>query len=74
MLIDLVFSNEPANIVSSLAVPLCFSDHDMIEVVQKINNIKSNPKTIKFRDYQNYDPERLCLQTLQMPLGHFSQQ
>ena len=35
------------------------SDHEMTTCIRKINNAKHNPKTIKCRDYTNYDPEQL---------------
>ena len=30
-------------------------DHNLIKCVRKLNNIKFNPRTIKCRDYKNYD-------------------
>ena len=31
------------------------SDHNLIKRVRKLNNIKFNPRTIKCRDYKDYD-------------------
>ena len=35
------------------------ADHDMIARLRKINNIRYNPKTIKYRNYRNNFPEEL---------------
>ena len=61
-LIDLLFSNEPQNITVTNTFPMSFSDHELIGVVRKINNVKSRPKTIKVRNYCNYDSIKMNLE------------
>ena len=38
---------------------MSISDYDMIGCVYKMNNIKFNGRTIRCRDYRNYNPEQL---------------
>ena len=62
-LIDVIFSNKPENIVKATVIPAELSDHDMIGCSRKINNTKYKPRSIKCRNYKNYNPE-LAMQEL----------
>ena len=41
-------------------VPLSLSDHDCVGCVRKLNNRKYRAKTIKIRNYSNYNPTEFC--------------
>ena len=58
-LIDIIFVKETLRIAKSEVLPMSISDHDMIGCVYKINSIKFNGRTIRCRDYRNYNPEQL---------------
>ena len=60
-IIDLIFTNKEYNISDCNVVSTSTSDHEMTTCIRKINNAKHNPKTIKCRDYANYDPEQLII-------------
>ena len=56
-LIDLFFSTRPELYCSSV-VPVGFSCHWAIFGIRKLNRLKlPRPKTVKARNYKNYDPE-----------------
>ena len=58
-LIDVIFVKETSQIAKSEVLTMSISDHDMIGCVYKMNNIKFNGRTIRCRDYRNYNPEQL---------------
>ena len=58
-LIDLIFSNKPSNLSSTAVVSASLSDHDLIGCIRKINCHKHSSRTIKCRDYRNYDSYKL---------------
>ena len=51
-LID-ILTNWPDNVINASSIISSLSYH-IIKHVRKLNNIKFNPKTIKYRDYKNY--------------------
>ena len=54
-LIDLIFVNNNQNISYKTVIPTGLSDHDLIACVRKVNNIKYESETIRYRDYENYE-------------------
>ena len=54
-LIDVILTNRPDNVINANSIISSLSDHNVIKCVRKLNNIKFNPRTIKCRDYKNYD-------------------
>ena len=54
-LIDVIFTNTRNNLTKSEVVTSSLSDHDLIMCKRKINNTKFSAKTIRCRDYSNYD-------------------
>ena len=58
-IIDFFFTNSTENIVNSDVFTTSLSDHDMIDAVRKINNAKFPTRTVKCRNYQNYDKKLL---------------
>ena len=58
-LIDAIFVKKTSRIPKSEVLPTSISDHDMIGCVYKMNNMKFNGRTIRCRDYRNYNPEQL---------------
>ena len=59
-LIDLIMSNCPENISTVKVFALSLSDHDMVGCTRKINNIKYPMRTVKCRNYADYQPEKMC--------------
>lgn len=55
-LIDIIATNNPANIVTSDVIATAISDHDMVACVRKINNKRFPKKVTKCRNYRVYDP------------------
>ena len=55
-LIDIIATNNPATIADTCVHPTSISDHDMVACLRKLNNKKSAAKTLKCRNYANYDP------------------
>ena len=53
--IDMILTNRPDNVIIVNSIISSLSDHNVIKCVRKLNNIKFNPRTIKCRDYKNYD-------------------
>ena len=53
--IDMILTNRPDNVINVNSIISSLSDHNVIKCVRKLNNIKFNPRTIKCRDYKNYD-------------------
>ena len=53
-LIDLIQTNQPDNVINPNSVISSLSSH-VIKCVRKLNNIKFNTRTIKHRDYKNYN-------------------
>ena len=58
-LIDLIITNRLENITNKNVFPNSIAEHDMMACSRKINNICYNPKTLKYRNYTNYSPEKL---------------
>ena len=58
-LIDVIFVKETSRTAKSEVFPMSISDHDIIGCVYKMNNIKFSGRTIRCRDYRNYNPEQL---------------
>ena len=54
-LIDLIFVNNNQNISYKAVIPIGLKDHDLIACVRKVNNVKYESETIRYRDYKNYD-------------------
>ena len=59
-LIDVVLVNSPINISATGIFPCSFSDHDMIGCIRKQNHLKFKNRTLKSRNYKNYDPNVVC--------------
>ena len=53
--IDVILTNPPHNMINPNSIISSLSDHNVIKWVNKLNNIKLNPRTIKCRDCKNYD-------------------
>ena len=53
--IDVILTNPPHNMINANSIISSLSDHNVIKWVNKLNNIKLNPRTIKCRDCKNYD-------------------
>ena len=53
--IDVILTNPQHNVINANSIVSSLSDHNVIKWVNKLNNIKLNPRTIKCRDYKNYD-------------------
>ena len=51
----MILTNQPDNVINADSIVSSLSDHNVIKCVWKLNNIKFNPRTIKCRDYKNYD-------------------
>ena len=58
-LIDVILTNNENAISSVAVIPLGLSDHDMIACTRKINHQKFSSRTIKCRNYKNYNPNKL---------------
>ena len=59
-IIDLIATNNPTAISNIIVHPLPMGDHELIGCVRKCNNIKYESKTVRYRDYKNYDHNILC--------------
>ena len=53
--IDVILTIPPHNVINANSIISSLSDHNVIKWVNKLNNIKLNPRTIKCRDCKNYD-------------------
>ena len=51
----MILTNRPDNVINANSIITSLSDHNVIKCVRKLHNIKFNPRTIKCRDYKNYD-------------------
>jgi hypothetical protein len=58
-LIDIIATNCVENLDDSEVIPTSIGDHEMVGCVRKLNSRKFNSRTIKCRDYKNYDPESM---------------
>lgn len=58
-LIDLIITNRPSTISKSDVIATSLSDHDMVACVRKLNFQKFESRTIKCRNYANYNPTNL---------------
>ena len=58
-LIGVIFVKATSRTAKAEVLPMSISDHDMIGCVYKMNNVKFNGRTIRSREYRNYDPEQL---------------
>lgn len=58
-LIDLIFTNRPSTVPTVSVVSTSLSDHDMVGCTRKINFQKYPHRTIKCRNYVNYNHEKL---------------
>ena len=58
-LIDIIATNNPISIQSTMVIPTSFSDHDLICCVRKLNHMKFKPREITCRDYSKYDPKAM---------------
>ena len=56
---NLIMTNHPENITKIDVFSNVIADHDGIVCSRKIDNIRSNPRTIKFRNYANDSPKEL---------------
>ena len=54
-LIDVILTNRPDNVINANSIIFSLRDHNGIKCVRKLSNIKFNLRTIKCRDYKNYD-------------------
>ena len=50
----MILTNRPDNVINANSIISSLSDN-VLKYVRKLNNIKFNPRTIKCRDYKNYD-------------------
>ena len=53
--IDVILTNPQHNVINVNSIVSSLSDHNVIKWVNKLNNIRLNPRTIKCRDCKNYD-------------------
>ena len=58
-LIDLIVTNRPLTISKTDVIASSLSNHDMIACIREVNSQKFAPKTIKCRNYANYEPNNL---------------
>ena len=59
--IDLILSNAAKNIPVADIIATSLSDYVVVACIRKIIHLRYKPKTIKCRNYENYDgPTRLC--------------
>lgn len=58
-LIDLIFTNRPSTLSKVDVIATSLSDHDMVACARKLNSQKYQPRTIKCRNYVNYEPNNL---------------
>ena len=58
-LIDIIVTNNPANIIKTEVIPTSIGDHDMVGCVRKLNNASFKPRKITCRDYRSYHPEAM---------------
>ena len=47
-LTDVILTNPPDNVINATSIVSSLSNHNVIKCVRKLNNIKSNPKTVKY--------------------------
>ena len=58
-LIDLIMTNNPSTLSHVNAIATSLSDHDMVACIRKLNTQRYEPKTIKARNYSNYDAAKM---------------
>ena len=51
----MILTNRSDNVINANSIISFLTDRNVIKCVKKLNNIKFNPRTIKCRDYKNYD-------------------
>ena len=54
-LIDMILTSRPDNVINVNSIISSLRDHNVFKCVRKLSNIKFNPRTIKCRDYKNYN-------------------
>ena len=54
-LIDVVLTNNPLNISSTVNIAASLSDHNLIGCIRKMNSFRYQPEVITCRDFKNYD-------------------
>lgn len=57
--IDVILTNSPENIVHTDVMMTNLSDHEMIGLIRKKFQHKYHPKTIRSRNYKNYNPDSI---------------
>ena len=54
-LIDVVLTENPLNISSTVNIAASLSDHNLIGCIRKMNSFRYQPEVIACRDFKNYD-------------------
>ena len=57
--VDIIVTNNPANMIKTEVIPTSIGDHDMVGCVRKLNNASFKPRKIMCRDYRSYHPEAM---------------
>ena len=55
-------SNSPENVVRTYVITTNFSDHEMIGAIRKKCQYKYQPKTIRSRNFRNYNKENVKIE------------
>eukprot|EP00795_Rhopilema_esculentum_P007243 gene7243-12925_t len=58
-LIDVILTNNPANMIQTEVIPTSIGGHDMVDCARKLNHSGFKPRNIVCRDYKNYRPEEM---------------
>ena len=58
-LIDIIVTNNPANMVKTEVIPTCIGDHNMVGCVRKLNHASFKARKIMCCDYRSYRPEAM---------------
>ena len=62
-IIDVLLTNSPENVVRTDVITANFSDHKMIDAIRKKCQPKYQPKTIRSRNFRNYNKENVKIET-----------
>ena len=63
---DVALTNRPYNVINANSIISSLGNHNVIKWINKLNNIKFNPRTIKCRDYKNYDQTNVSAELKQL--------
>ena len=61
-IIDVLLTNSPENVVRTDVITTNFSDHEMIGAIRKKCQHKYQPKTIRSRNFRNYNKENVKIE------------